>query len=80
MRLGVVALNGEKMHSVRFELGYRLTSVVYKEILVTKVLPLAKKITKKKDYATKENGAQAYTAKTMQDWLDANMSYWFKNF
>ena len=39
MMLGVVASNGEKMSPVLFELGYKLTSVVYKKVLEMKVSP-----------------------------------------
>ena len=72
--LGVVTSNGEKMPSVWFEQGYRLASVVYKEVLETK------KIAKKSDYVFQQNGAPAHTTKTMQNRLDANMSFWFNDF
>ena len=39
MMLNVVASKGEKMLPVLFEQGYRLTSVVYKEVFETKVFP-----------------------------------------
>ena len=38
MMPGVLASNGGKMPLVWFELGYRLTSAVYKEVLEVKVL------------------------------------------
>ena len=47
MMLGVIASNGKKMPPVWFKRGYWLTSVVYKEVLETIVLPWAKEITKK---------------------------------
>ena len=39
MMLGVVASNGEKMPSIWFPVGYRLTGDDYLEILETKVKP-----------------------------------------
>ena len=45
--LDVVALNGGKMLSAWFEQAYRLISVIYKEILETKILSRIKKIIKK---------------------------------
>ena len=33
------------------------------------------KIAKKSDYASKQNRTPTHTAKTVEDWLDANMSF-----
>ena len=69
-----------KYSSSLVEWSHTLTSAIYKEVLKTKVLPWAKKITKKPNYVIQPGGAPAYTAKTVQDWLDANMSFWPKYF
>ena len=53
---------------------------VYKEVLETKVLPWTKKITKKLDGVFQQGGALAPTAKTVQGWLDGNMSLWPNDF
>ena len=50
MMLGVVPLNGEMMPPVSFELSYRVTSAVYKEVLEMKILPWINKSTKNSDY------------------------------
>ena len=80
MMLGVVASNGRKILPVWFELGCRLTSAVYKEVLETQALPLSKKFSKKLDYVFQQDGAPIHTAKTVHNWLDANMSFYPKNF
>ena len=80
MMLGVVASNGEKMPPVWFELGYSPTSVINKEALQTNALPQFKKITKKSDYVFQQNGVPAHTTNTLQNWLNANMSFWHKDF
>ena len=77
---GVAASNGENMLSVWFERSYRITSAVYRKALETKVLLWIKKIIKKSDYIFQQNGAPAHMAKIMQDWLDANVSFWSKDF
>ena len=46
MMLGVVTSNGEEMPPVWFPRGYRLTAVAYKDVLVTKILPWERKITR----------------------------------
>ena len=76
--LYIVASNGKKMHPVRYERGYRLTSVIYKEFW--KRNSWVKEISKKSDYIFQQDGALAYTAKTVQGWFDANMSFWLKDF
>ena len=68
------------MPPIRFEWGYRLTSVIYKEALKTKVLPLVKKFTKKSENAFQQDGAQANSVKIVHYWLDANMSFCPKDF
>jgi hypothetical protein len=80
MMLGVVASNGEKMPPVWFPTGYRLTAADYRDILSTKVLPWVRKITKKADFVFQQDGAPAHTAKTVQEWLGANMKFWPKDF
>ena len=64
----------EKMPPVWFKRGCRLTSADYKEVLETKVLSWAKNVSEKSDYMLLQYGAPAHTTKTVQDWLDANMS------
>ena len=73
---GVVASNGENMPLVWFGRSYRLTSAVYKKVLETKVVPWVKKVTKKWDYVFQQDRVPAYTAKSVQNWLDTNMSFW----
>ena len=63
---------GEEMVPVWFERGYMLTSAVYKKVLETRVLPWAKKITKKSDCVFQQDGALTHTAKIVRNWLDAN--------
>ena len=55
MMLGVVASNGEKMHPVWFDVGYRLTAAEYKDILATKVLSWVRKITKNVNYVFQQD-------------------------
>ena len=64
------------MSPVWIELGYRLTSAVCKEMFNTIVLSWIKKITYKSDYDVQQDRTPANTAKTAQNWLDANMSFW----
>ena len=72
-------MKGEKTPLGCFQQGYRLTSVIYKEDLETKILLWVKKITKRSDYVFRQDGAPAHTASTMQDWLDANTGFWPKD-
>ena len=50
MMLGVVASNGEKMSLVWFPRGYRVAAAAYKDVLVTKILPWARKIIRNANY------------------------------
>ena len=65
MMLGIVASNEEKMPSVWFKEGYRLTSANYREIMATKVLPWIRKIAKDDDYwyMFRQEGAPAHMSK-----------------
>ena len=62
MMLGVVASNREKMPTVWFPRGYRLTSAAYKDVLVTKILPWMRKITRNANYVFQQDGAHVHTA------------------
>ncbi|KAF2353956.1 hypothetical protein FHG87_015290 [Trinorchestia longiramus] len=80
MMLVVVASNGEKMPPVWFPRGYRLNPSAYKDVLVTKILPWVRKITRNANYVFQHNGAPAHTAQTDQEWLGSNMNFWPKDF
>ena len=80
MMLGVVASNGEKMPPVWFPRGYRLTAAAYKDVLVTKILPWVRKITRNANYVFQQDGAPAHTANIVQEWLGSNMNFWPKDF
>ncbi|KAF2366663.1 hypothetical protein FHG87_002582 [Trinorchestia longiramus] len=80
MMLGVVALNGEEMPPVWFPRGYKLNDSVYKDFLVTKILPWVKKITRNANYVFQQDGTPAHTAKTVQELLRSNMNFWPKDF
>ncbi|KAF2358831.1 hypothetical protein FHG87_010412 [Trinorchestia longiramus] len=80
MLLGVVASNGVKIPPVWFPRGYRLNAAAYKYVLVTKILPWVRKITRNANYVFQQDGAPAHTAKTVQEWLGSNMNFWSKDF
>ena len=82
MMLGVVASNGEKMLSLWFKGGYRLTGADYREIMTTKVLSWIRKIIKNDNYqyVFQQNGAPAHVSKVVQDWMSSNMTFWPKDF
>ena len=69
MMLGVVASNGEKMPPVLFPRSYRLNADAYKNVLVTKILPRVRKITRNANYVFQQDDAPAYIAKIVQEWL-----------
>ena len=46
MMLGVVASNGENVPPLWFPRDYRLTAAAYKGVLVTKILPRVRNITR----------------------------------
>ena len=64
---GAVESNGVNMPPLWFQLGYRLTSVVYKKILEMTVLPWVKKFTKKSDYVFQKDREPRHMANTVQD-------------
>ena len=80
MMLGVVASNGEKMPPVWFPRGYRLTAAAYKDVLVTKILPWVRKITRNENYVFQQDGTHTHTVKIVQEWLGSNMNFWPKDF
>ena len=75
MKLEVVASNGEKMPPVWFPRGYRLTAAAYKDVLVTKILPWVRKITRNVNYVFQQYGAPAHPANIVQEWLGSNMNF-----
>ncbi|KAF2354925.1 hypothetical protein FHG87_014320 [Trinorchestia longiramus] len=77
--LGLVASNGENLPSVWFPRGYRLNTSAYEDVLVTKIRPWMRKITRNANYVFQQYSAPAYTAKTVQEWLRSNMNFWPKD-
>ena len=68
------------MPPVWFDVAYRLTAADYKDIFVTKVLPLMRKITKNINYVFLQDGMPARIAKVIQEWLKTNMNFLSKDF
>ena len=60
-------------------MGLHANLCLYKIALETKVIPRVKRIIKKSDSTFQQTGVPAYTATTVQNWLDAHMSFWAKD-
>ena len=58
-------VNGEKYAPVWFPPGSRPITAAYKDVLVTKILPWVRKITRNANYVFQQDGAPAHTAKKM---------------
>ena len=69
MRLGVVSSDGEKILSVWFSTGYRLTAADWKNSFGSKVVPWVNQITKKAAYIIQQDGAPAQAAKIVLELL-----------
>ena len=68
------------MPPVWFPRGCRLTAAVYKDVLVTKILPCVRKITRSVNYIFQQDDAPAHTANIVQDWLRSNLNFWPRDF
>ncbi|KAF2367522.1 Multihem cytochrome [Trinorchestia longiramus] len=60
--------------------SFRLNASAYKNVLVTKILPSVRKITRNANYVFQQDGAPAHIENTVQEWLGSNMNFWPKNF